>query len=320
MKKKWLSLPALVCALCLLLASLSTPVYARSLDEIQGEIDARKEQLTALEEQINASQSDKEAAEAAVAEYQQNYDTLVGLIEEQAFLSQDTEGQLDAKTAELSATIASLQENRALYKKRLVAIYKINHSSAMAQVLTVESFAEFMQMTDALQRISERDTTLLTELAAEKEALEAQKGDIENAIARLTEEMAVLEANRDWASAKMSEMRHLVNLAAAEIEQGEEETAAAEHTPIVATASGTVITAEWHYSYGNYIVIDHGGGLRTLYAHCIELYIGAGASVATGDTIAGVGNTGNSFGAHLHFEVHDGGERQNPLGSGYLRV
>ncbi len=89
-------------------------------------------------------------------------------------------------------------------------------------------------------------------------------------------------------------------------------------TPIVASAPGLVITAEWHWSYGNYIIIDHNDGMRTLYAHCDELWVGAGAWVELGDAIAAMGNTGNSYGAHLHFELHDRGSRQNPLDYGYL--
>ncbi|MDL2293976.1 peptidoglycan DD-metalloendopeptidase family protein [Ruminococcaceae bacterium OttesenSCG-928-D13] len=87
---------------------------------------------------------------------------------------------------------------------------------------------------------------------------------------------------------------------------------------IVAAAGGTVITSTWHYSYGYYIIIDHGQGLRTLYAHCSELYASAGSYVAMGETIAAVGTTGDSTGNHLHFEVHEFGSRQNPLNSGYL--
>lgn len=87
---------------------------------------------------------------------------------------------------------------------------------------------------------------------------------------------------------------------------------------IVASASGMVLTASYHYSYGNYIIIDHNDGMRTLYAHCSALYVGVGQYVSIGDTIAAVGSTGNSSGNHLHFEVHDHGVRQNPLGSGYL--
>ena len=66
-------------------------------------------------------------------------------------------------------------------------------------------------------------------------------------------------------------------------------------------------------------MLDHGQGLRTLYAHCAtEAYVGVGSTVNAGDTIAPVGNTGNSYGSHLHFEVHEHGTRQNPLSPGYL--
>lgn len=78
---------------------------------------------------------------------------------------------------------------------------------------------------------------------------------------------------------------------------------------ILAAADGRVITAGWHYSYGNYIVIDHGGGLRTLYAHCSKLYVSYGQYVSQGDVIGAVGNTGNSFGNHCHFELYVGGVR-----------
>lgn len=78
---------------------------------------------------------------------------------------------------------------------------------------------------------------------------------------------------------------------------------------ILAAADGRVITAGWHYSYGNYIIIDHGNGLRTLYAHCSKLYVSYGQYVSQGDVIGAVGNTGNSFGNHCHFELYVGGVR-----------
>lgn len=83
---------------------------------------------------------------------------------------------------------------------------------------------------------------------------------------------------------------------------------------ISAAAAGTVITASYHYSYGNYVMIDHGNGLATLYAHCSSLAVGAGQSVSAGQTIAYVGDTGYVSGPHLHFEVRVNGQRTNPLG------
>lgn len=89
-------------------------------------------------------------------------------------------------------------------------------------------------------------------------------------------------------------------------------------TPISACGDGVVITSEWHFSYGYYIVVDHGQGLRTLYAHCSQLNAAVGTPVTAGQTIALVGNTGDSYGSHLHLEVHEGGGRQNPLSANYL--
>ena len=90
--------------------------------------------------------------------------------------------------------------------------------------------------------------------------------------------------------------------------------ACAQNTPIYASDSGKVLRAEWHWSYGNYVLIDHGGGMSTLYAHCTSLATSAGASVNKGQVIGYVGQTGNAYGYHLHFEVRVNGERVNPQG------
>ncbi len=79
--------------------------------------------------------------------------------------------------------------------------------------------------------------------------------------------------------------------------------AAAEGSEIAAAAEGVVVTAGSHFSYGNYLVIEHGGRLKTLYAHCSKLLVGAGDAVYEGQVIALVGSTGQATGPHLHFEV-----------------
>lgn len=87
---------------------------------------------------------------------------------------------------------------------------------------------------------------------------------------------------------------------------------------ISAAEAGVVVTAAYHWSYGNYIIIDHGNGLSTLYAHCSSLAAKAGQSASKGQTIAYVGSTGNATGPHLHFEVRVNGKRVNP--AGYIKV
>ena len=88
--------------------------------------------------------------------------------------------------------------------------------------------------------------------------------------------------------------------------------AAASGTPIYAAASGTVTTVAYNSARGNYVIINHGDGLSTLYQHCSAIYVSAGQSVSAGKNIAAVGSTGISTGAHLHFEVHVNGTPVDP--------
>lgn len=84
-------------------------------------------------------------------------------------------------------------------------------------------------------------------------------------------------------------------------------------TPIYASNNGTVIISTTDGSYGKYILIDHGGGIYTCYAHCSKLLVSAGDYVNKGDQIAEMGSTGRSTGTHLHFEVREGKNRVSPF-------
>ena len=81
---------------------------------------------------------------------------------------------------------------------------------------------------------------------------------------------------------------------------------------IVAANAGTVIKAAWNNSYGYMIMVDHGGGIVTLYAHNSRLLVSTGQKVERGQQIALSGNTGVSTGPHLHFEVRVNGEYKDP--------
>ena len=85
---------------------------------------------------------------------------------------------------------------------------------------------------------------------------------------------------------------------------------------IYAAGAGRVVYVGRNGGYGNYIKIDHGGGIATGYAHIVDggFWVGYGQWVGAGQAIAATGNTGNSFGCHLHFETYVNGAAVNPSG------
>ena len=89
--------------------------------------------------------------------------------------------------------------------------------------------------------------------------------------------------------------------------------AGATGTNIWAADGGVVIHSGWKGNYGYCVIIDHQNGYTTYYAHCSKLLVKKGAKVAKGDIIAKVGNTGRSYGSHVHFEIRKNGKHQNPL-------
>ena len=85
-------------------------------------------------------------------------------------------------------------------------------------------------------------------------------------------------------------------------------------TPVVAADDGTVVLTSWlRYSYGYHVIIDHGDGVQTLYAHLSVIEVEVGQAVSKGQEIGKVGTTGRVTGPHLHFEVIEGGVRRNPF-------
>lgn len=83
--------------------------------------------------------------------------------------------------------------------------------------------------------------------------------------------------------------------------------------PALAACDGVVVRADRYGGFGNCVIIDHGNGVQTLYAHLSKITVSVGDELSAGDEVGKIGSTGNSTGPHLHFEVHVDGEVVNPL-------
>ena len=171
----------------------------------------------------------------------------------------------------------------------------------------------------SLQDEMSRLDTTLKKLEAQEDELLKQSSDIEKQI------KALQKKNRKYAGGIMAwpstssyeitsyfGMRMHPVLRKTKMHTGID-IGAARGSSILAANKGTVIYAGWQSGYGQTVIIDHGGGISTLYAHCSKLLVSAGQEVSTGDVIAKVGSTGLATGPHLHFEVRVDGSPVDPL-------
>lgn len=404
---------ALFCASVLLLGVMSQPARAETAVSRAGAVSLRDEtavsragtvplrdetaaekyerlkgELEQIGEDIEGAKASKNAAEEAKV----SLDEQKKVVEEMISLKQQeiakTEGELAQKEEEIAQKRQVIYENDQLFQQRLVAIYKMNTATGLSQLFSVDSFAELMQMIDALQRISENDTSLLDLLEEQRQELEVQQQEIDGMLASLQTAHEELAYSADVLAGNIYAQEQAISAAEADVKAKEEayeqknddlEKAQKEmeeiarqiaaqgstsgdgsqyvggvfvwpvpssynischfgspdpngtphrgldiHTngawgpPIVACGNGLVIISTYAGgSYGHYLVIDHGNGIKTLYAHCDQLLVNVGDTVTTGQQVATVGSTGFSTGPHLHLEVQTDGGLQNPLN--YLR-
>jgi murein DD-endopeptidase MepM/ murein hydrolase activator NlpD len=134
---------------------------------------------------------------------------------------------------------------------------------------------------------------------------------LETHAARLAATPSIMPT-RGWLTSAFSMMRSHPILHYARPHEGID-VSAPTGTPIEAPAAGRVAQAGWQTGYGNVVVIDHGYGLQTKYAHASRLLVKAGERVQRGQRVALVGSTGLSTGPHLHYEVHANGRPVDPL-------
>ena len=296
---------------------------------------------------------------------------------------------LEVARDRLERARSELKASRHALANRLVELYKADEPDALTVVLEADGFADLLERTDFLERISRQDAGivdkvrvlkaraeraehLLAELEHRKrvaaETILRRRDDIASVRDRLASAQGELRSQRNGrrvvlATVRRQRRRAQEDLAALEREQAKVrntlagaaprafapgagpirrgsgrliwpisgpptspfgmrwgrlhagiDISAASGTPIRAADSGRVVLLGFTGGYGNYTCVQHTGSMSTCYAHQSGYNTSSGAGVSQGQVIGYVGNTGHSFGAHLHFEVRINGSPVDPMG------
>jgi len=181
-------------------------------------------------------------------------------------------------------------------------------------VTSVDLESDSPALVAVLDDLDSRAIELEERVLAEEESLQEVRSYLDDRTSLLRASPSVWPV-RGWVTSHYG-WRHQPTAGATRLHTGLD-IAAPIGTPIIAPADGHVIFAGYHTAYGNLIVVDHGYGLTSKYAHTSRMLVAVGERVQRGDLIARVGNTGRSTGPHLHFEVIKDGVPMNPMR--YLR-
>jgi murein DD-endopeptidase MepM/ murein hydrolase activator NlpD len=320
--------------------------YIKELDaqltDIQGKIDALNDQIAEKEQQIETTTAELQEAEAV---QQAQYEAMKKRIK---FMYE----RGDTLYVELLLESGSFSDmlNKAEYIEMLSSYdrTKLNEYIATTDLirLTKEALEEEKETLDETKAVREEEEANLQSLLATKNTeLNRVQSDITDKEAAIREYEAEIKAENDAIAALEKEvaadkaalyskykydggvftwpcpgytrisdnygMRMHPTLGIEKMHNGID-LAAPGGTAILAAYAGTVVAADYNGTMGNYIMINHGGGLYTIYMHCSALYVSKGSDVSAGSKIAAVGSTGRSTGNHLHFGVRLNGAYVSP--------
>jgi|GEM_PF-197393 len=286
-----------------------------------------EEQEADLNATMEALAADMKIAEARQAESE----TYIAMLKEDEELAssvaEDAERRVVILNAELEVRINQIQEKIRIERERQAEELKRQKEEADAAAEKLRQVKAAAEKAEAEARLA-KETEAANAAAAEAEAIAAAEkvaeAEIESAAAESAkkemEAKQYLSADGDYEWPLSNSHKRIsssygprIGLDGENENHGAIDIPAAYGTSIYASNSGTVVVAEYHYSYGNYVVIDHGSSMTTLYAHMSSTDVSMGQSVKKGDRIGGVGSTGYSDGNHLHFEVRVSGVRRDPL-------
>ncbi|HWC26718.1 MAG TPA: peptidoglycan DD-metalloendopeptidase family protein [Solirubrobacteraceae bacterium] len=385
-----------------LLAAVALPIVLWALLPLPSSGQSKQEELRRLQERIDRARKKigvKRGTERVlttqITRYNRRIRRLQGRITDLQARQQRVElerlrSELRSERARLVRLRARLNETRAQLRVRLVEIYKAEPPDVVTVILNSDGFADLLERTEFIRRISDQDRRIVTivraakidSVASEKRLarlearqrlvtaiVERRRDEISEvrlalvgtragytrtkngkaaALGRVRADRAHLEEHVDGLEAASRKIAGQLNAAQGRyagdlpIRRGNGsmiwpvngalsstfgprwgrlhagiDIAAAEGTPIRAADGGRVVLIQGTGAsggYGNFSCVQHTASMSTCYAHQSRFATRLGARVSQGQVIGYVGNTGNSFGAHLHFEVRVGGSPVNPMG------
>ena len=290
------------------------------IDELDGKIETKNAEIAAMEKKIEERWQTYKDRMVVIAD-DGNLSYLEMLLDA---------GSLDSFFSNYDAIASIVEYDHQVMKEYKDTVESLNRSKeelAVAQETQEATIATLEQDEKYLEEASAQVDGLLGELKKQKEEYEQNyayyKAEEERISAELQEYMRQQATQNPvyiggayiWPlngyTNVSSGFGNRVLYGVADFHRGLDIPADA-GTPIMACNGGTVVRSEYHYSWGNYVLIDHGNGQSTLYAHMTATAVSAGATVSQGDVIGYVGQTGNAYGNHLHLEYWINGNITDP--------
>jgi len=257
---------------------------ANSISEFLSLIDDIRDIMQSDQDLQDAYQESIKELKAVKAEYEQ---AKLDMQDKQDEL-EELSDQLESDIAEASATISSLQGD-------------INANAETLSSLSAQQSS-----------LSDKISAMSKQLAEEAAARQAQQQSSSGSTTVVGSGNLVWPVNCYYISSRQGPRTHPIT--GEYKNHGGTDIAASYGSPIYAADSGKVVTSSdgWNGGWGNYVMIDHGNGMQTLYAHMSSRACSAGQTVSAGQVIGYVGSSGLSTGAHLHFEMYINGSKVDP--------
>ncbi len=315
------------------------------LNEIQAKIDDLKSQIEDKEAEIDKTQTELEEAEATQkAQYEAMKKRIRFIYEKgntyyvELLLKASSFGDMLNKAYYVNELSEYDQRKLEEYKQQTQLVELTKQALEEEQQTLEDAKSAQEEEENNMQTLIADKTAEITSLEGQIADSEADLDDAESALNQQTSEISALEASvaadKQTLAAQQQQKQYsggaftwpcpsytyissdfgyrIHPISGVEKFHSGIDMAAPYGSAILAAADGTVVSAGYSSSMGNYVMINHGGGLYTIYMHASALYVSSGQSVSAGEQIAAVGSTGNSTGPHLHFSVRLSGSYVSP--------